>query len=207
MSDRPRAETACPRYCCPTCLEDLPPGEARLTITCAKHVVEGAHYEFAAREARAEDRRAVEEICEQARGETEVDTLGATFDVLSSDNIVAVDGKGRLTGLVSTRAHEGEEALVLLAVHAGLRGRGIGTALVEAAVERAEERGMPFMRVGVSNDDIPSLYFYQRLGFFLTEVAAGALSDPTGSVDEGFAGIPVRDEIRLRRPLTPRRRP
>ena len=53
-----------------------------------------------------------------------------------------------------------------------------------------------------SNDNLPSLYFYQRHGFRIFEVAPDAfamhLKDPA---TVGFAGLPVRDEIRMEKTL------
>jgi hypothetical protein len=56
--------------------------------------------------------------------------------------------------------------------------------------------------VATSNDDLPALYVYQREGFVITEVAAGAILAHHGREELGFASIPVRDEIRLELALT-----
>ena len=79
------------------------------------------------------------------------------------------------------------------------QGAGVGTALVREAIRRTEEAGLPFVKVATTNDDIPSLYFYQRLGFVIYDVDCGTVVDHHGEVLSGFAGIPIRDEIRLRR--------
>ena len=36
-------------------------------------------------------------------------------------------------------------------------------------------RGLSFLRVAVTNDDIPQLYFYQRHGFAIYEVGVGEM--------------------------------
>jgi ribosomal protein S18 acetylase RimI-like enzyme len=46
-----------------------------------------------------------------------------------------------------------------------LRGRGIGGALLEAAIEHARERGADFMDLGTSEDDVAARGLYEKLGF------------------------------------------
>lgn len=187
---------------CPVCGKELPLVDARMTITCADHTVEEVPLDFEVRDASASDRLAIEAICDQAWGETDIDAFGTAFDVMAGDNIVAT-ADGDLAGLLSLAVHEGELALVLLSVYPRYQGKGIGTALLRAAFERATERGLPFAKAAVSNDDLPSLYFYQRLGFVISDIEIGAVADSIGFVSTGFAGIPIRDEIRLRRPVPP----
>lgn len=57
--------------------------------------------------------------------------------------------------------------------------------------------------VATSNDDVPALYLYQRLGFVLTGIKVGAILRHHGGEERGFAGIPVRDELQLERRLRP----
>lgn len=190
-----------PQYRCPQCGRDLPLNEARMTITCAEHQTP-EDLSFVVREARPADRSAIEEICDRALGEVEVDAFGRTFDILRGINLIAeVDGK--LGGLLSLAVDRGELVIVLLSVYPDYQGHGVGSALLRAAASYGVERGIQTIRVGVSNDDIPLLYFYQRHSFAIYDIAVGKLVDDTGSAVAGFSGIPSRDEIRLRRPLCP----
>jgi GNAT superfamily N-acetyltransferase len=52
-----------------------------------------------------------------------------------------------------------------------LRGRGLGRALLEAAMDLARERGADRMDLGTSEGDIPARKLYERLGF--TNLEAG----------------------------------
>ena len=186
-----------PQYRCPECGKDLPLGEARMTVTCASHT-QGDRVEFTVRKAGDADRNDIALLCERALGETDVDVFGRTFDVLGGVNLVAeIDGK--LEGLLSLTIDRGELTVVLLSVYPDSQGKGAGSALLSAADEFAAARGLGFLRVAVTNDDIPLLYFYQRHGFAIYEVAVGEVADRFGSATPGFSGIPVRDEIRLRR--------
>lgn len=188
------------QHVCPTCGRQLPLSEARMTITCPDHTVERAKVEFEVVDAAPEHTPEIEAICDQAWGETEIDAFGRTFDVLRCDNVIAVHD-GRLVGLVSLAVHQGELAVVMLSVYPEYQGSGIGTALLQAAFEKAASAGLPFVKVATTNDDLPSLYFYSRLGFVIYEIAIGSVADSIGGTSPGFAGIPIRDEIRLRRPV------
>lgn len=192
-----------PQYRCPQCGRDLPLNEARLTVTCATHQHED-DLAFVVREARPDDRAAIEEICDRALGETEIDAFDRTFDVLKGVNFIA-EVDDQLGGLLSLAVMRGEAVIVLLSVYPDYQGKSLGSSLLHAASSYARERGLTMMRVAVSNDDIPLLYFYQRHGFVINEIAVGKLVDDTGTVVAGFSGIPSRDEIRLHCPVCQQR--
>ncbi|TLM87311.1 MAG: GNAT family N-acetyltransferase [Actinobacteria bacterium] len=186
-----------PQYRCPTCGKDLPLGEARMTVTCANHTERPA-VEFTVRRAEAADTTAIETICDRAMGETVVDVFGGTFDVLDAVNHIAEEN-GELVGLLSLFVHQGEATVILLSVYPDHQGTGVGSALLDAADAWAAERGLQFVRVAVTNDDIPLIYFYQRHGFAIYDAAIGEVADRFGSATPGFSSIPVRDEFRMRR--------
>ena len=186
-----------PQYRCPACGKDLPLGEARMTVTCTSHM-EREIVKFTVRMADGSDSDAIALLCERALGETDVDVFGRTFDVLSGSNLIA-EADGELVGLLALAIERGELVVVMLSVYPDFQGTGVGGSLLKAADEFAAKRGLSFMRVAATNDDIPLLYFYQRHGFSIYEVAVGEVADRFGSATPGFSGIPVRDEIRLRR--------
>ncbi len=188
-----------PHYRCPTCGKDLPLNEARMTVTCAEHQPADS-LEFTVRAATPADRGDIEEICDRALGETEIDVFDRTFDVLRGENLIA-EADGKLAGLLSLAIDRGELVIVLLTVYPEHQGQGVGAVLLRAAVELARERELPSIRVAVSNDDIPLLYFYQRHRFAIYEIAVGLLADRAGAAVAGFSGILSRDEVRLRRPV------
>jgi ribosomal protein S18 acetylase RimI-like enzyme len=190
-----------PQYLCPVDGRALPLAEARMSVTCAEHQPRSEKVGFTVREATSADRRAIEEICDRAWGETEIDVYGKTFDVLASDNMIAVGEDGELVGLISCAMHGGDLAVVVYSVYPQFQGRGVGTALLETAASHAAARSLTAVKAAVSNDDLPLLYFYQRHGFIIAEIVPGLLADRLGYAGIGFAGIPIRDEIRLRRPV------
>ncbi len=186
-----------PHYRCPACGKDLPLGEARMSVTCADHH-ERREVEFTVRRATDDDQAEIETICDRALGETIVDAYGSTFDVMSAVNLVAESG-GKMCGMLSLVILGGEASIIFLSVYPEFQGTGVGAALVDAAGDLAAERGLSFLRAMTTNDDIPLLYFFQRHGFAISEVAVGEVADRFGSATPGFSAIPVRDEIRLRR--------
>ncbi|MHB8761432.1 MAG: GNAT family N-acetyltransferase [Coriobacteriia bacterium] len=193
-----KVELPFPQYRCGECGRELPLTEARLTVTCEQHQPGRVVSAVEVRPATHADRHDIEDICDQALGEIDVDVFGRTFDVLSQENLVAVS-EGRFAGLISLAADGGDLGIVLLSVYPGFQGHGVGRALIAAAAQRAAERGLPGLKAAISNDDVPSFSFYQRHGFVIDAVAKGLLADRYGSAEPGFSGILVRDEIRLRR--------
>lgn len=196
-------EVPYPQFRCGVCGEDLPLNDARVTVTCPTHRVEGSEIAFSVRSATPADRGEIELICDRAWGETEVDAFGATFDVLTSENIVA-EADGEFAGLISLALHGGELAIVLLSVYPQFQGSGVGSSLIEAAALRALDKGLSSLKVATTNDDLPALYVYQRQGFIIYDIACGSVVDHHGAAIAGFANIAVRDEIRLRRPVCAR---
>lgn len=85
------------------------------------------------------------------------------------------------------------------------RHHGIGSALLDAL--RREVVGCERMWLVTTNDNLEALRFYQRRGFVLSALRAGAIDDarrelkPTISRVGNF-GIPIRDEIELEARIT-----
>lgn len=83
--------------------------------------------------------------------------------------------------------------------------RGIGTALVKRVAEIARERGYRELAVVTTNDNLDALQFYQARGFHLFALRAGAVDRARSLKPEiaptGNYGLPIRDELELRRTL------
>ncbi len=139
----------------------------------------------------------LEELALYFWGETSVECFDREYDVLELPAFAGLCG-GEVAGFLSY-AVEGERmTLVLLHVLPEHQGRGLGSALLARAVMEASTRGLSRVAMATTNDDLPALAFYQRSGFVIAEVVPGRLVEHHGGVEEkGFAGIPVRDEVRL----------
>jgi GNAT superfamily N-acetyltransferase len=87
---------------------------------------------------------------------------GETAVLVSGDEPVAIAVVRFRLALWS----EGLEAyLAELYVVPALRGQGIGTALMEAVMQDARDRGAVEMHIGVDEVDADTMRFYERLGF------------------------------------------
>ena len=110
---------------------------------------------------------------------------------------------GEIAGLLSWI--DGDE-VEILTLHAAAQWQGVGTALLEALAERCAERGRERLIVTTTNDNLGALRFYQRRGFRLRALRAGAVDESRSRLKpsipaEGDDGIPKRDEIELEREL------
>jgi GNAT superfamily N-acetyltransferase len=102
----------------------------------------------------------------------------------------------------------GEVRWEVIALFADVRRRGLGTALIEAVAELARAAGAQALQVTTTNDNVDALRFYQRRGFALAELRAGAVDRGRAELKPeipvvGDHGIPLRDELELARPLNP----
>jgi ribosomal protein S18 acetylase RimI-like enzyme len=148
------------------------------------------------RDARPEDHERLEEIALHFWGETEVECFDRMYDILGLPALVAeIDDE--VVGFLSYAEEDERLNLVMLNVLPDYQGHGVGESLLRGAVEQAGGLGLSRLVVATSNDDLPALGFYQRAGFTIEEVLPGRILDHHGGEEQGFAGIPVRDEVRL----------
>ena len=79
--------------------------------------------------------------------------------------------------------------------------RGIGTTLMEMAVERARLSHCRRIFLITTNDNLRALGFYQKRGFEIVTIYRGAVNESRkvkpGIPAIGMHGIPLRDEIEL----------
>jgi N-acetylglutamate synthase-like GNAT family acetyltransferase len=90
----------------------------------------------------------------------------------------------------------------LLTLHAQNPRSGTGSTLLSALVEVARQAGCDRLRVVTTNDNVDALRFYQRRGFRLAELRAGAVAESRQSLKPeipltGAYDIDLRDEIEL----------
>ena len=157
---------------------------------------------LAVRPAKTADYGRVNELALHFWDETEVDCFGRKYDVIACPAFLACDGSD-VVGLASYAIESDWDAVVLVMLNMlpAYQGRGGGSALIGAVVDEAVRLGRARILVSTSNDDLVALALYQQHGFHLTELIPGAIAQHHGCELAGFAGIPVRDEIRLERPL------
>jgi ribosomal protein S18 acetylase RimI-like enzyme len=118
--------------------------------------------------------------------------------------LVARDGDLVVGHLQLTDRASGAEAEVKnMAVEPAYRRRGVGRALMDAAIATARADGRSRLVVATAAADTDNLRFYQRLGFRLASVERDAFTAAGGYEPElEVDGIPLRDRVWLDRPLS-----
>jgi ribosomal protein S18 acetylase RimI-like enzyme len=128
---------------------------------------------------------------------------GRVLSFAELPGFVAFSDAGEIEGLV-TYLVEGEQCEVV-SLDAVQEGAGVGTALLERAVEAARAAGCRQVQLVTTNDNMRALRFYQRRGFRLVALHPGALERSRELKPEipqtGLHGIPLSDELVLAREL------
>jgi GNAT superfamily N-acetyltransferase len=128
---------------------------------------------------------------------------GDEFDLTRVPALVAWD-EGRRVGLATVRRDPLGDA-ELMSLDSLEEGRGVGSALIEAACRWGQAAGATRLRVVTTNDNLRALSLYQRRGFRLTALRCGAVDAARRikpSIPEvGEGGIPLHDEVELARAL------
>lgn len=101
-------------------------------------------------------------------------------------------------------AKPGDVEIKNMAVRPDLHGQGIGTSLVQAAVDVVTQELSTRIMVATAAADVGNLRFYQRQGFRMSHVERDAFTTSNGyPVGLRIDGIELRDRVCLDRALTP----
>jgi ribosomal protein S18 acetylase RimI-like enzyme len=133
-------------------------------------------------------------------------TIVAFGEVMHADREAALvaDMRGDIGGALAWRRLGDALHIVALATDPMWQRSGVGGYLVAETELLARREGFARVVTATSNDNLPSLYFYQRHGFRITDVARDAFAAQSPEPhSHGFASIPVLDEIRLEKGLPP----
>ena len=171
--------------------------EARVRIVCSC----GPRIELPpvlVREAIDEDRAVVRDLFARDFGRTRIVAFGELMDVDQMPALVAVMHR-EPAGALAYRLFGDALHIVALATDPMWQRSGVGGYLVAEAELIARRLGLGRVVVTTTNDNLPALYFYQRRGYRLTGLVTNSMMVHTHQTPVGFAGIPVRDEIRLER--------
>ena len=146
----------------------------------------------------SEDRAQIKKIVIDHWGSERVIVHGEIFFPAEQAGFLAI-GHTELAGLI-TYLIRGKACEITL-LEAFQSGQGIGSALIEAVKEEASAKGCTRLHLVTTNDNINALAFYQKRGFRLAELRAGALEQSRKLKPEiplvAENGIPIRDEIEL----------
>ncbi len=153
------------------------------------------------REAAAADAGATLELFERDFRRTQVLAFGEIMNLAELPAVVA-EMKGELAGALAYRLLPDAVQIVALATDPLWQRSGVGGYLVAEVELMARRNNLDRVIFCTTNDNLPALYFYQRRGYRITGLVPGALLPHVKPAFAcGFAGIPVRDEIRLEKAL------
>ncbi|MGE0041681.1 MAG: GNAT family N-acetyltransferase [Vicinamibacterales bacterium] len=149
------------------------------------------------RDAEERDRRAVNDLFQRDFGRTRLVAFGEEMH-LDREQAIVAEMEGEIAGALAHREFRGALHIIALATDPMWQRSGVGAYLVAEAELIARNAKLPKVLVATTNDNLPALYFYQRRGYRISEVLAGAVPDHFGEpASVGFGGIPIRDEIHL----------
>jgi ribosomal protein S18 acetylase RimI-like enzyme len=123
------------------------------------------------------------------------DSLVEINAYLEAGEVLVARRAQRIIGHVQLIASGGDWEIKSVAVIEKQQGRGIGAALVRAALDRAFAAGASRVLVATATADIANLRFYQCLGFRMDRVERDIFSVDRGYPGLEVDGIPVRDRV------------
>jgi GNAT superfamily N-acetyltransferase len=155
------------------------------------------------------DRRTMTELATSLWGADTVVAHDVAFHPAELPGFLAVEDDSVVGVVTYTRI---DAATVEVVTLDALRRRdGIGTALLTAVVRAAYGLGARRLVLTTTNDNVDALRFYQRRGFHLVALRAGAVTRSRALKPQipriGDHGIPLTDELELARPLPELSRP
>jgi len=148
------------------------------------------------REATEADRAVARALFEQDFGRTKIVAFGEVMDIDQMPALVAVMSS-EPSGALAYRLLGDALHIVALATDPMWQRSGVGGQLVAEAELLARRLNLKRLVVSTTNDNLPAMHFYQRRSYRLTDLVPNSVITHTHREQPGFAGIPVRDEIRL----------
>ena len=187
-------------YKCGVCGEFLCGEHAKLRTVCPS-CAEKTRVEYAVVKVTTDGERSkIRELVQRFWGEEEQLAFDREFMVAELPSHIAIAGNS-IAGFVSFEESGNTIIIVALGILPKYQSSGIGSGLIGKVEADAKKMKKGKLLVSTSNDDLPALAFYQKLGFQVFEVKPDALAEKHGKIVKGIGGLPVRDELRLRKIL------
>lgn len=135
-------------------------------------------------------------------GSPRIASGGRLHEVTTCPGVVGLH-EGRFAGVVTWAPEPAGQPWEVLTVHSALEGVGCASTLLDVVAERARAGGAPYLWLVTTNDNTHAMRFYQRRGWRLVEVRAGAVERARAELKPeipllGSDDIPIRDEIVFR---------
>lgn len=136
-------------------------------------------------------------------GSTEMVISTGIYDCSQLEGYACFNDQQEMMGLITyIIRHQECEIISLDSVE---EGKGIGTRLVQEVEHSALTKDCRIMTLITTNDHLHALKFYQKRGYYLTELYPNAVEKARQYKPEipyfSEDGIPIRDEIKLQKIL------
>lgn len=187
-------------YRCSVCGKMLCTEHVKLRTVCSSCIKETTVEYTIHKVMLDEEREKIREFVHRFWGEEEQLTFDRKFMVAELPAYVA-KVENNIIGFVSFT--EANEAIIVVAlgVSPQYQSSGVGRSLIEKVEAEAKKLLKKRLLVSTSNADLPALAFYQSVGFQIYEVKSNAIAEKHGGILQGVGGLPIRDELRLRKIL------
>jgi ribosomal protein S18 acetylase RimI-like enzyme len=145
-----------------------------------------------------EDREWVRELIRREWGDEKVIVHQEIYYPHKLPGYKAIEGD-TVNGLITYEIRS--EECEIISLNSFRPGEGIGSALILAVEKAVKSAGCSTCKLVTTNNNLNALGFYQKRGYFISRVDAGAVNESRKIkpsipiIDEN--GIPIRDEILL----------
>jgi ribosomal protein S18 acetylase RimI-like enzyme len=188
-------------YKCTVCGALLCPQHTKLQTICPTHTTKTTPINITITKATTnKEKNQIQELTKQFWGEPEQLTFNKTYTITKLPTYIAKT-KQTIIGFISYTQTKNAILIVALGILPQRQNTGIGKRLIKKIETEAKHLKKKKLLVSTSNDDLPALAFYQHLGFQITQVKPNVIAEKHSSVLKGIGGLPVRDELRLQKPL------
>lgn len=189
-----------PVYRCSACGELVCAPHARLRTACPSCLKKKKTKFRTVRVSSEREKAKIRELVKRFWGEEEQLTFDKKLNVADLPACVAQAEEG-IGGFASFAEADDAIIVVALGILPQYQSTGMGRSLISKIETEARKLRKKRLLVSTSNDDLPALSFYQTLGFQIYEVKPDVIAEKHGGLIPGIGGLPVRDELRLRKIL------
>ncbi|HWL23109.1 MAG TPA: GNAT family N-acetyltransferase [Ureibacillus sp.] len=149
------------------------------------------------------EREKITEFFIQHWGSPEMVISSGVYDCSTLDGFVVLNKNGQINGLITYVILNNECEIISL--DSLEEGKGVGSALLQEVERVAVENSCNMIKLITTNDNLLALKFYQKRGYVLSAIFNNAVEKARKLKPEiplvGNDGIPIRDEIELRKRL------
>lgn len=137
-------------------------------------------------------------------GSAEMVLSTGIYDCSALDGFIAWNIEGEMIGLITYILRDTEcEIISLDSIE---EGKGVGTKLLYIVEQASKDASCNQVKIITTNDNVLALKFYQKRGYYLSELLVDAVKEARKIKPEipllGNHGIPIRDEVVLVKTLS-----